>query len=130
MRIVCLSDTHNRIPAVPKGDIPIHAGDLSVSGTVKEVQAQLDWLKTLPHPHKIVIAGNHDKVFGSATEKARLDSTGLQYLEDSSTTVEIRGRRFNVFGSPWTRKTGSWVFEYPAAQNFWHGRVHSKPTSW
>ncbi|KAG9632525.1 hypothetical protein KCU69_g20257, partial [Aureobasidium melanogenum] len=61
IRVVCLSDTHCQIPAsVPDGDLLIHAGDLTQAGTPKELQAQLDWLNSLPHTHKVVIAGNHD----------------------------------------------------------------------
>ena len=70
LRLVCLSDTHglHRRVTVPDGDILIHAGDLTVFdqplpealATVRDVNA---WLGELPHPHKVVIAGNHDRVF-------------------------------------------------------------------
>lgn len=41
---VCLSDTHNlQIPDVPEGDLLIHAGDLTSSGTAEELQRQLNW---------------------------------------------------------------------------------------
>ena len=43
--------------AIPDGDILIHAGDFSISGLVSEVKEFNDWLGTLPHKHKIVIAG-------------------------------------------------------------------------
>ena len=65
VKIVCISDTHNTQPEVPPGDILIHAGDLSQSGSIEEIQAQLDWLKAQPHEHKVFIAGNHDLAFAS-----------------------------------------------------------------
>lgn len=99
MRIVCLSDTHNyhdRI-SVPPGDLVVHAGDLTNSGTGEELREALDWLGRLPHAHKVVIAGNHDRLFetdpGSAAE---LVPKGVHYLEDSG--CEISGLRF--WGSP------------------------------
>ncbi|KAI9760150.1 MAG: hypothetical protein M4579_001870 [Chaenotheca gracillima] len=62
LRIVCLSDTHSKIPKqpIPDGDILIHAGDLAGTGTAAEIQAQIDWLNSLPHAEKIVVGGNHD----------------------------------------------------------------------
>src|ERR1700733_9483946 len=68
VRVVCISDTHNvhnSLPPVPSGDLLIHAGDLSNSGTKEEIHATLDWLQSHPHPPKIFIAacGNHDRLF-------------------------------------------------------------------
>ena len=39
MRIVCLSDTHNRTDGlvVPEGDLLLHAGDLTSGGSEDEV---------------------------------------------------------------------------------------------
>jgi len=36
-RIVCISDTHNRAVKLPKGDVLIHAGDLTNQGSYSEV---------------------------------------------------------------------------------------------
>ncbi|EGX96671.1 phosphoesterase [Cordyceps militaris CM01] len=47
-------------PNVPDGDLLLHAGNLTVGGSFAKLQAQLDWLNTLPHRQKVVIAGNHD----------------------------------------------------------------------
>lgn len=63
IRVVCLSDTHDWQPAhVPDGDLLIHAGDLTDDGSLDAIQKQMDWLATLPHRHKVVIAGNHECV--------------------------------------------------------------------
>lgn len=58
--VVCISDTHNTQPALPDGDILIHAGDLTQSGTFAELEAAIAWLRRQHHPVKIVVAGNHD----------------------------------------------------------------------
>lgn len=36
-RFVCISDTHNHEVKLPKGDVLIHAGDLTNQGTLSEV---------------------------------------------------------------------------------------------
>ncbi|MCJ1253565.1 hypothetical protein MMC24_001377 [Lignoscripta atroalba] len=121
--VVCISDTHNSQPKVPNGDLLIHAGDLSQSGSVEEVQQQLDWLKSLPHPHKVFIAGNHDMAFES-DDKTKLDWDGLVYLQDSSTSIKCPGGRIlNIYGSPWTRQHGNWAFQYPAHGDFWSRKL-------
>lgn len=37
-RFVCISDTHNANIALPKGDVLIHAGDLTNKGSYSEVR--------------------------------------------------------------------------------------------
>ncbi|KAI2785758.1 hypothetical protein POX_h09517 [Penicillium oxalicum] len=37
IEIICISDTHNAQPPIPTGDILIHAGDLTQSGTFAEL---------------------------------------------------------------------------------------------
>jgi hypothetical protein len=57
--LVCISDTRNSTPSgIPDGDILLHAGDMTNKGTFAELQAQLDWISTLPHLHKVAIGGN------------------------------------------------------------------------
>eukprot|EP00667_Euglena_gracilis_P022000 EG_transcript_24294 len=62
LRCVLLSDTHNRHRelAVPTGDVLIHCGDFTNSGTHAEVRDFAAWLGGLPHQHKLVCGGNHD----------------------------------------------------------------------
>ena len=109
MRLVCLSDTHSlhrSIPAIPDGDVLIHAGDCLGVGTLDNLEDLNDWLGTLPHRHKIVIAGNHDWVFQQAPELAREALSHATYLQDSGS--EIDGIRF--WGSPWTPTFMDWAF--------------------
>ncbi|KAI0754019.1 Metallo-dependent phosphatase-like protein [Daedaleopsis nitida] len=126
-RIVCISDTHShhhKISALPPGDVLIHAGDLTSVGREEEVNAALLWLQEAPHPHKILIAGNHDRVLANPDIRDRIlaDYPGLTYLEDSSTTLQVRGRLLSVYGSPRTpryRRGGSDKFLYPASEAVW-----------
>lgn len=69
LRIVCISDMHGwaKIDAngksvidIPDGDVLVCAGDIFSHGHGREIKAFDLFLATLPHRHKIVIAGNHD----------------------------------------------------------------------
>jgi predicted phosphohydrolase len=90
----------------------IHAGDLTNAGTVEEIQAQLNWLASLPHKEKIVIAGNHDSYFDPKSRKAedkgkKLNFKGITYLENKAITLKFKGgRKLNFYGSPNIPKCG------------------------
>ena len=58
-RFVCISDTHNRGGAfsLPKGDVLIHAGDLTNQGSFSELQKAVQWLEGLDYEAKILVAG-------------------------------------------------------------------------
>ncbi len=111
MRIVCISDTHgrHRFSDVPDGDILVHTGDLTLHGSLEDVEEFNRWLGTLPHAHKLVIAGNHDFCFQQQPAEARARLTSATYLEDSG--CEIASLRF--YGSPWTLTFFDWAFMLP-----------------
>jgi Icc-related predicted phosphoesterase len=108
MRIVCLSDTHglHKQVAVPDGDLLLHAGDVSRRGGLAEVIEFNRWLGTLPHPHKVLIAGNHDFLFEQEPALAASLITNAIYLNDSG--VEIGGIR--IWGSPISPEYHNWAF--------------------
>ena len=61
-RFVCISDTHNTSPAtgafkLPRGDVLVHAGDLTNQGTLSELQRTVNWIEQADFEAKIVIAG-------------------------------------------------------------------------
>ncbi|KAG6005671.1 hypothetical protein E4U21_007787 [Claviceps maximensis] len=102
IRIVCISDTHNKQPTLPPGDILIHAGDLTENGSFEEVQRGLRWLSSQPHRYKVFVAGNHDVLFhdaflekyperryGQTLTKRDLDWGSVTYLQDSLVTLDI-----------------------------------------
>lgn len=141
--IVCVSDTHNSQPALPDGDILIHAGDLTQSGSFEELHVALNWLSSQTHPIKIVIAGNHDLLLDTrqdasgnkikstadpskspAALRASLPWGGIIYLQNQDTTVTCpNGRCLRIYGSPYSPRHGNWAFQYPRAENIWHDTI-------
>ncbi|KAJ6103156.1 hypothetical protein N7486_005583 [Penicillium sp. IBT 16267x] len=134
--IICISDTHNTQPICPDGDVLIHAGDLTQSGSLKEMQNALNWLQAQPHPTKIVVAGNHDLLLdpcqdpvSSKTETAQaerqiLDWGDIIYLENSETTVVCaNGRRLRIYGSPHSPRHGTPAFQFPRSEDIWANTI-------
>lgn len=142
-RFVCISDTHNATVKLPTGDVLIHAGDLTNTGSYSELSKQLAWLSKQDFECKIVIAGNHDLTLDSrayaehglyhhntnpqsADECQELiqNTPRVIYLNHSSAAITLTspvGPRttFTVFGSPYTptmsTTTGQWAFQYSAS---------------
>ncbi|RME74393.1 MAG: metallophosphoesterase [Planctomycetota bacterium] len=115
LKAVILSDTHgyHEEIEVPEGDLLIHCGDCLKGGLhtpLDSVIAFNQWLGTLPHPHKILIAGNLDIPFETHSLKARSLITHAIYLEDEA--IEIEG--WKIYGSPYTPRFGPWAFQKPA----------------
>jgi Icc-related predicted phosphoesterase len=108
MKLVLISDTHekHRKLVVPDGDVLVHAGDLTYRGDFLAVLEATQWLRSLPHKHKIVIAGNHDFLFETDPDKAHELLDGLIYLENSSVVIE----KFKFWGSPITPWFFDWAF--------------------
>jgi Icc-related predicted phosphoesterase len=98
VKIVCISDTHlHHGITIPDGDVLVHAGDGSLRG--EGTASWREWLASLPHPHKVTIAGNHDHPFQRESGFAvRHVPKGVVYLQDSG--FELGGVRF--WGAPWT----------------------------
>ncbi|KAF3490888.1 rhamnogalacturonate lyase C [Arthroderma uncinatum] len=128
--VVCISDTHMSQPEIPDGDILLHAGDMTQSGSKSEIQETIDWLNRLPHQHKVVIAGNHDlfldisfpaanRPSDSCSPRQCIDWGNIIYLENAGVTLECSGRKINVFGSPLSPRHGNWAFQYPRKENVW-----------
>ena len=136
--LVCISDTHNSTPSViPDGDVLLHAGDLTNKGTFAELQAQLDWINTLPHPHKVVIGGNHDRLLdeefvsnhpyrlesGDIDRRHQLNWGSITYLNGNSVTITARKRSVILFGSPLTPECGTFAFQYLPIRDVWKDRI-------
>lgn len=131
LRFVCISDTHTftsrmRHP-IPPGDVLVHAGDFTRRGLISEIDEFNYFLGTLPHRHKLVVAGNHelsldvvtskylhsggrsDHLLHEAVQQAKRRLTNCVYLQD--TQVSISG--IKVFGSPWQPRFMDWAFNLP-----------------
>lgn len=144
LRVVCISDTHSKIEAVPNiipdADILLHAGDFTNIGLANEVKKFNDFLGSLPHKVKIVIAGNHDLTFDDDLVQNRRDYlrknfgisekgfeqqleeygvknvkellTNCVYLEDAG--IDICG--VHIYGSPWQPEFCDWGFNLPRGE--------------
>ncbi|KAK0195534.1 Metallo-dependent phosphatase-like protein [Armillaria mellea] len=137
-RFVCISDTHSHTFDVPWGDVLIHSGDLTNTGTLKDFKKTMEWIGSLPHRTKIIIAGNHDLTLdrhddwyeknykGWHTKPENLEpilellkgltarNAGVVYLQNESHTFQAKeGRRtWSVYGSPWSPEFCDWAFNY------------------
>ena len=105
-----IADTHSRHRTIrlPKGDVLIHAGDISYRGEKLEVEDFLTWFRKQDFEHKIFIAGNHDFLLEKAKPK-EIDNLILDdiiYLNDSSTLVN----GYKIWGSPVTPRFFNWAF--------------------
>ena len=124
MRVVAIADLHNSQPYIPDGDVLVVAGDLTWEGKLSQVKEVANWFKSLPHQHKVVIAGNHDFCFDKTSKyasqcddavKALVDA-GCTYLLDSS--CEINGKKF--YGAPWQPWFHNWAFNVQRGQLYQH----------
>lgn len=110
MKFVTISDTHGQHASLklPAGDVLIHAGDSTVKGTKAEVIAFLSWMEQLDFKYKILIAGNHDFYFESATaeEIRQIVPANIIYLNDSMVTIN----GINIWGTPITPWFFNWAF--------------------
>ncbi|KAJ7718683.1 Metallo-dependent phosphatase-like protein [Mycena maculata] len=138
-RFVLLSDTHAaRTFPVPAGDVLLHSGDLTRRGTLRELRHTMEWLYALPHPVKIIIAGNrdfsldrewydanwartarHDEVaiweppdtLAELLTGPRAVAANIVYLHDEQYKFRARpgGREWSVYGSPQSPNFGARV---------------------
>lgn len=114
MRLVAMSDTHGKHAhvMVPDGDVLVHAGDATPNGKIVDVKKFAGWYGSLPHAHKIFVAGNHDFGFENEDqEKCRkiIRDNGITYLQDQACI--INGLKF--YGSPWQPDFHNWAFNLP-----------------
>ncbi|OCK96002.1 Metallo-dependent phosphatase, partial [Cenococcum geophilum 1.58] len=140
-RFVCISDTHNQTPKLPRGDVLIHAGDLSNQGSISELRKTVAWLEKADFEVKIVIAGNHDVTLDSqfyekhgplfhnqhrqdpeACQRLFTESSSITYLRHEATTIRLQSptgphTQFSVFGSPYSPVLWTWAFQYSEAES-------------
>jgi Icc-related predicted phosphoesterase len=83
--------------AVSDGDLLIHAGDFTFFNSISKIRDFNDWLGELPHRHKVVIPGNHDRVFHNDPRLRSMITNGVLLINDG-----IRVCGLNIWGSPVT----------------------------
>eukprot|EP00802_Teleaulax_amphioxeia_P014439 Tamp_14504.p1 GENE.Tamp_14504~~Tamp_14504.p1 ORF type:complete len:467 (-),score=43.02 Tamp_14504:225-1415(-) len=118
---------------IPYADVLIHAGDFTMKGSEGEVESFAQFLAQLPHPYKIVVAGNHDvsldeayyarsdvkkrwKLQSAPTNlphrlKLRLRDAGVIYLDEESAQITTRDATIQVFGSGIQPRHHDWAFQ-------------------
>ena len=121
--IAAISDLHGHLPAVPKCDLLLIAGDICPSswpGPQADWLANTfkPWLDLVPAREVVAVAGNHDWVFESwdnrkefeltpgAADRLVLPDLRWHYLEDQG--IELFGLR--IYGTPWQLRCGNWAF--------------------
>ena len=113
MRIVAVADTHtfqSDLGQLPDGDVFIHAGDMARAGTLEEMEPVAEWIRGLPHRHKIVVAGNHDWCFVTDRDAAcALFGESVTYLQDQGCVID----GVMLWGSPWQPEFHDWAFNLP-----------------
>lgn len=123
MEVVFISDTHGKQNWIareydfPPADMIIHAGDVSMTGDIWDVEPFLQWFSELPYEYKVFIAGNHDFLFDVNKYIAQsMIPENVIYLQDSG--VEIEGLK--LWGSPVTPPFMSWAFNVDTDKRIEH----------
>lgn len=150
-RVLIISDTHCAPLAegdghpfkapLPKADVLIHCGDLTMTGQETEYHQTLDMLAKIDAPVKFVIAGNHDLsldrdfVFSHAerdklseaeahakVDKARelwtspdgrAQREGVTYLQEGVHQIDLpNGARVTIYASPYTPEFYDWGYDF------------------
>lgn len=129
MRVVCISDTHEKhreLGELPEGDLLIHAGDVSMIGAwdARGAEACADfvrWFEEQPHRWKVVIPGNHDFHWVD-WQRPKAHDLGVRtfLLIDEWVVVDSPEYEIKIYGSPWTPRFGHWAFmEGPEIRERW-----------
>lgn len=102
-RLLIISDTHGKRPfdptthpeeartygfhrPLPRADVAVHCGDLTIRSDVEEYQATFDMMREVDAPLKLVMPGNHD---------CSMD-VGFWEKEEVSSTTPGDGLRMSV----------------------------------
>ncbi|KAF1999160.1 Metallo-dependent phosphatase [Amniculicola lignicola CBS 123094] len=150
-RFLIISDTHSSLPIpspstaatpfrepLPKSDVLLHCGDLTMIGHLHEYERALKLLSEASAELKLVIAGNHDITLDEkyysrmgqrmhnrkwdpqlpaqarelwTGEKAR--AAGVTYLEEGVHSFTLsNGARLRVYASPYQPEFCDWAFPY------------------
>lgn len=106
MKLVAISDTHLHQPEIPECDLLIHAGDACMSGSKKQLNQFIQWLRYVPAKRKVYVPGNHDRAMDKSDCRDLFKCTGIDVLLNSA--IEINGLK--IWGSPVTPKFYDWAF--------------------
>lgn len=77
---------HRQLKSLPDGDVIVHSGDFTMTGTEVEAMDFMEWFCDLPYRHKVFIAGNHDFCLRGASLEGLDDN--CHYLCNSGVLIE------------------------------------------
>ena len=103
MKLVLMSDLHDRPVAVPAGDVLVLAGDVFCGDDRASLQSDLAWIKSLGFKRVLMTLGNHDLVLRhllrTAPETATLllKNAGVTLLRDAEVVLDGVG----FYGVDW-----------------------------
>jgi len=160
-RFLVISDTHDFqfkdairvrgsfLSPVPKCDVLLHCGDLTMMGGVPKYKELLEMLKEIPAELKLVIAGNHDLDLDGAWWRSHPDrakspaqheqavelmtgplakEAGVTYLEEGIHSFTLQnGAKLTVYASPWQPEFCDWAFNYDRDQDRYNTLEHVAP---
>jgi 3',5'-cyclic AMP phosphodiesterase CpdA len=116
---------------IPKGDVLIHAGDISNKGGERDVTNFIHWFQNIEgFDTKIFISGNHDFCFERVNEphhkgdfnwlhnlmsSENLSQSNVTYLQDDFIVIESSefSRPIKFYGTPWQPWFYDWAFNLP-----------------
>ena len=131
-RVLIISDTHGApLENLPKADLLIHCGDLSMTGGYTQYQDALHMISQVDAPVKLVIAGNHDYTLDQAyvsthpedTTQAAYDKArtlwsqakhdGITFLDEGTHEIRLANEAsVRIYASPYTPEFMDWGFAY------------------
>ncbi|EUC48211.1 hypothetical protein COCMIDRAFT_87874 [Bipolaris oryzae ATCC 44560] len=150
-RFLIISDTHSATPSqnaanndtafrppLPKADVLLHCGDLTMVGHLTEYEKTLDMLAAIDAGLKLAIAGNHDITLDAhyygkkgrfmhgkqydqeLSAKARelwtgerAKKAGVTYLDEGVHIFQLEnGANLRVYASPYQPEFCGWAFPY------------------
>lgn len=117
MKLVCISDTHNKhnLIKIPKAEVLCHAGDMTGMGTHQEIYSVSEWFKKLLQDkvvnHIVVTPGNHDWLFAEQEKLAReyFDHPNIHILINEEVVIDS----MKFYGAPQTIEFFSWAYNVP-----------------
>jgi Icc-related predicted phosphoesterase len=150
-RILIMSDTHSALPApssgdatfrwpLPKADILLHAGDLTMNGKLDQHRAALELINGVDAELKIIIPGNHDLTLDKDyyakhgelhgprprypdatldeiqelyTGQAAKDARIFYMVEGTREFTLSNGAKFTIYASAYQPEFWNWAFGYP-----------------
>lgn len=104
-RFVCVSDTHSRRFPVPDGDVLLHSGDLTNTGTLAEFEQTMDWICGLPHKLKMSALPTISLHTVNPLAESSLEIMTCHYMPNGTSRTTLDGREMVILRRRYVRIT-------------------------